>query len=355
MKRGACTVLLLLCAMSFAVAIPFTTAQVTPSVKVAASIEPLAGLAGEVGGTHVLTSVLLPEGIEPHAASLPPQAVTDAEDADLLVLTGHFPWEQDLVSQVSTPYVTLEDVSALENYEDYGARLSDMPGAHDEGEAMVAAQHEHEENPHGWWLLPTNALAIANATRAALTILNSSLSPFWEANFDTFYSDVEALLQLVNNADAASRFSSMTAVVVSPAEAYIAEAFGIQVEAVLQVDEVLVSGAELLEIQASIRNGTINLIIGSDVARLQAGGEYAVQLSEDYDLPLVWCRAVFFEGLADYIAVMTYNLGSLTSGMDGGIGPGGGPVNLALIGLAGVFGLVAVLEAIILVRRAQNE
>ncbi|MFX1602705.1 MAG: metal ABC transporter substrate-binding protein [Promethearchaeota archaeon] len=355
MKRGTCTILLLLCVMCFCTAVPSTSAQVATSVKVAASIEPLAGLVGEVGGIHVQTSVLLPEGIEPHAATLPPQAVADAEAADLLVLSGHFPWEQDLVAQVSTPYITLDDVSALENYEDYGARLSDMPGTHEEAGILVAAQHDHEGNPHGWWLLPTNAVAIANATRAALTYLNATLSSVWEANFEKFVLAVDSLMHLIAQTDETSHFTSMHAVVVSPAEAYVAEAFGIQVEAVLQVEEVLVSGIELLEIQDAIRNGTITLILGSDVARLQAGGEYAVQLSEDYDVPLVWCRAVFFEGMADYIAVMTYNLGSLTSGLEGTAGVGGGPVNLALAGLAGVLGLVAVLEAVVLVRRAQND
>ncbi len=355
MKRSIGAVLLLLCSICFGAAIPAATADVTVSVQVAASIEPLAGLVEEVGGNYVQTSVLLPEGIEPHAATLPPQAVTDAEAADLLVLSGHFPWEQDLLSQVSTPYITLDDVLALENYADYGARLSEMPGEHGETGTLVAAEHNHGGNPHGWWLLPTNALAIANATRAALTHLNSSLSSVWEANFQRFVHAVDSLMHLIAETDETLHFTSMHAVVVSPAEAYVAEAFGIQAEAVLQVEEVLVSGAELLEIQDAIRNGTISLILGSDVARLQAGGEYAVQLSEDYGLPLVWCRAVFFEGLADYIAVMTYNLGSLTSGLEGNAGLGGGPVNLALVGLTGFLGLVAVLEAVVLVRRAQND
>ena len=355
MKRGIGIVLLLLCTIYCGAVVPSASAQLTPSVKVAASIEPLAGLVGEVGGTQVQVSVLLPEGIEPHAATLPPQAVADAEAADLLVLSGHFPWEQDLVSQVTTPYITLDDVSALEDYEDYGARLSEMPGTNEEDGTFIAAQHDHEGNPHGWWLLPTNALAIANATRAALTHINSTLSSYWEANFERFVLALDSLAHLVAETDITFGFSSMHTIVVTPAEAYVAEAFGIEVEAVLQVEQVLVSGAELLEIQDAIRNGTINLILGSDVARLQAGGEYAVQLSEDYSVPLVWCRAVFFEGLADYIAVMTYNLGSLTSGLEGRVAAGGGLVNPALIGLAGVLGLVAVLEAVILVRRAQND
>ncbi len=355
MKGSRYAILVLLCSISLVAMLPIKPAQAASPIKVAASIEPLAGLVEEVGGIHVEMSVLLPEGIEPHAATLPPQAVSDAEAADLLVLTGHFPWETDLVSQVSTPYITMDDASALENYEDYGARLSEMPGQHEEGGAFYSAQHDHEGNPHGWWLLPVNAIAIANTTRAALSTLNSSLSLTWESNFGEFVSNVEAFRQLVTTTDETYHFSTMHAIVVSPAEAYIAESFGIEAIAVLQVEEVLVSGAELVEIQDAIRNGTIDLILGSDVARLQAGGEYAVQLSEDYNLPLVWGRAVFFEGLLDYIAVMTYNLGSLTSGLESNVGTGGGPVNIALIGFAGIFALVALIEAVVLVQRAKTD
>ncbi|MFW9799086.1 MAG: metal ABC transporter solute-binding protein, Zn/Mn family, partial [Candidatus Thorarchaeota archaeon] len=161
MRSSRYSLLVLLCSISLVAVIPVTPAQAASPIKVAASIEPLAGLVEEVGGIHVELSILLPEGIEPHAATLPPQAVTDAQAADLLVLTGHFPWETDLISQVSTPYITMDDLSALENYEDYGARLSEMPGQHAEGGAFHIAQQDHEGNPHGWWLLPVNAIAIA--------------------------------------------------------------------------------------------------------------------------------------------------------------------------------------------------
>ncbi|MHA2040388.1 MAG: metal ABC transporter substrate-binding protein [Candidatus Thorarchaeota archaeon] len=333
---------------------PVVRAQSQPVLSVAASIAPLAGLVNEVGGAHIDIAVMLPEGIEPHAASLTPEAITAADEADLLVLTGHFPWEEDLVGVIDTPYLTLDDDLAMESYEDFGARLSDLPGAH-EGEGSLIAQHDHEGNPHAWWLLPSNAIAVANATRSAFSLLNASYSDIWQDNFDTFTENVLALNELASSMDGEYSFSQMHAIVVTPAEAYIAEAFGIGVEAVLQMDEVLIAGTELLEVQAAIRDGEVSLILGSDVARLQAGGGYAQQLAEDYDLPLVWCRAIFFEELNDYIALMTYNLGALSSGLEAEGDGSSATVNLALLMLLGVFGLVALVEAIILVQRGRAD
>jgi ABC-type Zn uptake system ZnuABC Zn-binding protein ZnuA len=310
---------------------PVANAQSQTVLKVAVSITPLAGLVSEVGGPYIETTVILPEGIEPHAASLSPEAVAAAEEADLIVLTGHFPWEEDLVEIIDTPYITMDDDLALESYEDFGARLSDMPGVHNELGSLIA-QHDEEGNPHAWWLLPNNAVA--------------------QDNFETFTEEVQAFVELVNSANDEYSFSQMSAIIVTPAEAYIAEAFGIGVDAVLQVDEVLIAGTELLEVQDSIRAGEVDLILGSDVAKLQAGGEYAQQLAEDYNLPLVWWRAIFFEELTDYIALMTYNLGALSSGLESD-GQSAIAVNLALLLLAGIFGLVALVEAIILVQRAR--
>ncbi|MFW9888880.1 MAG: metal ABC transporter substrate-binding protein [Candidatus Thorarchaeota archaeon] len=331
------------------------TAQSQPILKVAVSIAPLAGLVNEVGRSYIDITVMLPEGIEPHAASLSPEAIAAAEDADLLVLTGHFSWEADLLAVVDTPFITLHDNLALESYEDFGARLSDMPGNH-VGDGAANAEQDPEGNPHAWWLLPGNAIAIANATRSAFSNLNASFSAIWQDNFDSFTEDVHSFMELVHSIAADYSFTKMHSIVVTPAEAYIAEAFGIEVEAVLQVDEVLISGTELIEVQDAIRAGNVSLILGSDVAKLQAGGEYAQQLAEDYDLPLVWCRAVFFEDLEDYIALMTYNLGTLTSGLEAeGAGAAGITLNLALLLLSGVFGLVALIEALILVQRGRAD
>ncbi len=333
--------------------VPLTQAQETPTLSIAVSVTPLAGVVEQIGGEYIDITVLLPEDIEPHASTLPPEAVIAAEDADLLVLTGHFPWEESLATQVSTPYISFDDLDALENFEDYGAAFSPMPGEHEE----EGTGHEHDEgNPHGWWMLPRNAIAIANATQAALSTLNSTLTGTWQSNFNQFVAEVTTFQDLVTTIDEDYGFSQMHAVAVFPAEAYVAEAFGIECEAVLQKDEVFISGGELLEVQDALRNGTINLILGSDVARLQSGGEFAYQLVLDYGGTLIWWRTVFSEVLSNYVALMTVNLGALTTGLDeGGVPVSAQVMNLALIVLSGVLGIIVLIETVLLIKRAKAE
>lgn len=330
-------------------------AQTESKLMVAVSVAPLGGITDSVGGAYVETTLLLTEAVEPHAFTIDPSIVAIADNADLLVLTGHYDWENELANLTATPFITLDDENAMESYEDFGARLSPMPGEDNEG--STPAQHEHENgNPHAYWLLPENAIAIANATRAALSTLNSALSSIWAENFEDFVSDVEALNHLVEEANDEYGFSEMHAVVVFPAEAYVAEAFGIEVEAVLITESQTITGEELLQVQNALRNGTIELILGSDVARFQAGGDFAEQLLQDYGGRLVWWRAVFFSGLSDYVSVMTYNLGALTSSLEGNNGTGQSSIiNMGLIALAIVLGTFVAIETAVLIVRARAE
>jgi len=335
--------------------LPFATAQTDSAIDIAVSVAPLGGIVEEVGGAYVETSVLLREGVEPHAFTIDPSLLAVVNNADLLVLTGHYHWEEDLVNQTSTPFITLDDSDAMQSYEDFGAELSPMPGTH--VEEVSLAQHDHEEgNPHAYWLHPRNAVAIANATKAALTVLNGSLTEIWAANFDSFVADIESLKGLITEADSEYGFSDMHAVVVFPAEAYVAEAFGIEVEAVLVQESQTITGEELLQVQNALRNGSIELILGSDVARLQAGGEFAEQLIQDYGGRLIWWRAVFFSGLSDYVSVMTYNLGALTAGLDAEVVTGGSEVlNVTLVAIIAVLGSMFVIETVVLIVRARSD
>ena len=327
-------------------------AQENLEYSIAVSIAPLAGIVKRVGGGSVETIVILPEGVEPHASQLPTEAVAAAQIADLLVFTGHFPWEESLAEQVEKPFVSLENAGAMENFTNYGARLSPLPGDLE----LDHEEEEHEGNPHGYWLLPTNALAIANATRAALASLDEDLVDFFNNNFQAFRADITAFETLVETTNEDYGFADMKAMTVFPAEAYVAEAFGIETVAYLQEGNIQISGNDLLQVQESLQNGSVSLILGSDVARLQAAGEFAVQMVEDYGGILVWWRALFFEGLADYVAVMTYNLGALTSALDYRGGTGTNPAYLVLFrGLAGIFGVIAVIEAVVIYRKAKTE
>jgi len=320
-------------------------AQEGSVLQLAVAVAPLGGIVDDIGGAYVETTVLLPEGVEPHASQLPQSSVEAANNADLLILTGHFPWEEDLINQTGNPYISLED------YEEYGAELSPIPrGAQHEDD-----DHDHDDrNPHSYWLLPRNAKAIANATKSSLTELYPDLGWYWQSMFDDFVQRIERFLELVDDTNDELGFSLLRAVVVFPAEAYVAESFGIDVVSVLQEGEnVFISGAELLQIQLALSNGTIDLIIGSDIARLQAGGEFARQLGEDTSTQVVWWRVIFFSGMSDYVSVMTYNLGAISSALESKQQTGVDPiVTYALVGLVSILAVFALAEAVLLLRRS---
>ncbi|MFW9793269.1 MAG: metal ABC transporter substrate-binding protein [Candidatus Thorarchaeota archaeon] len=323
-------------------------AQNSPVHNIAVSVSSLAGIVQEVGGSHISTSVLLEQETDPHIFTFPPEVIAIADAADLLVFTGHFHWEEELANLTATPFISFHDEDGWENYEDYGAMFSPMPGEEDYGD-------EHEGNPHAFWLLPRNALAIANATRAALTTLNSTMTNEWTSNFNSFVDSMEELQNSIEVLDDVHGFSEMHAVVVSPAEAYVAEAFGITSDAVLQIEDITLSGSKLLEVQTALRNGSIDLIIGSDVAQFKAGGEFAYQLQTDYGGILIWWRTVFYAE-SEYFWMMNYNLGALASGLEGRSGTlQDNTVNIGLIALSGVLGVLVAIETGLLVMRARAE
>ncbi|MDF1538939.1 MAG: zinc ABC transporter substrate-binding protein [Candidatus Thorarchaeota archaeon] len=324
--------------------VPQVDAQSEPVLHVAVSLDSLGGIVDVVGRNYVGIDVLLPEGVEPHAAQLPQSAIDAASSADLLVLTGHFTWEEDLANQTGTPFISLED------YEEFGAELSPLPGNHGE-------EDDHGEgNLHSYWLLPKNAMAIANATRVSLSDLAPSHGNTWEAAFEEFVEDVEEFNQLVSEFEDENHFSELTAVVVFPAEAYVAETFGIEVRAVLQEgDNIFIAGVELLEVQTALSNGSIDIILGSDIARLQAGGESAIQLAEDTGSQVIWWRTAFSAGASNYLSIMTFNLGVLTSSLENMAISGEPTINYISIGIAGFLAVVVVVETVLLYQRIRNE
>jgi ABC-type Zn uptake system ZnuABC Zn-binding protein ZnuA len=340
-------IVLLLVPPMFSRATPEIQAEVQSVYHVAVSVPSLAGIVEGVGGSLINVSVLLEQQTDPHTFTVNPAIIAAADAADLLVFTGHYHWEEDIANQTATPFISLDDENAWENYMDFGAAFSPLPGGIEfEGT---------NGNPHAYWLLPKNAIAIANATRAALSVLNSTLSDSWTSNFNSFIQKMNDLRSLIDSLNEIYSFSEMRAIVVSPAEAYIAETFGIQCDAVLQVEDITISGAKLLEVQTALRNGTVQLILGSDVSQFQAGGEYAYQLQADYGGTLIWWQTVFYAE-SDYFSLMAFNLGALVSGIEG---RSGGMVNesmnMGLIAFVSVLGIIVAIETFLLIQRARAE
>lgn len=330
-----------------------TSAQTTPALQAAVSIQSLTGIVREVGGVQLVVSTLLPEGVEPHAFTLTQSVIDAAYSADLLVLTGHFDWEEELATQVGKPYITLED------YKIFGAELLSFSGTGSSHRSYLEEMRQdgQDENLHGYWLLPKNAIAIANATRDLCSILNSTYSQYWQNRFNEFVSKVTELEAFISEQRLLHQLSSKNVIITFPAEAYIVEALDLQVKGLLMKGEnIFISGPELIAVEQALQNGSIDLIIASDVAQLQAAGEFAQQLSIDSGVPLVWVRAVF-SVLEDYLGIMAYNIGAIITGVSAGLPPAIDflTISMPVIIVAAVLGILAVIELVLLIRctRAQ--
>ncbi len=325
-----------------------TSAQTTPALRVAVSIQPLAGIVREVGGIQAEVSILLPEGVEPHAFALTQTVIDMAVSADLLVLTGHFDWEEELATLVGKPYISLDD------YEAFGASLLPLDGYVSSLSRSIdrGQPHAHDENLHGYWLLPRNAVAIANATRDLFSSLNSTYSQYWGNRFSEFVTEVSELEAFIAEQKVVHQLTNVKVIITFPAEAYIAKALGLQVRGLLMEGEnIFISGPELIAVEQALQNGSIHLLLASDVAQLQAAGEFAQQLSVDSGVPLVWVRAVF-STLEDYVGVMAYNTGAITTGVSGGISPAIDflTTSMPVIIIAAILGAIAVIELVLLLR-----
>ncbi len=334
--------ILLFLVFGFTGPLPQISARFTPALDIAVSIESLAGIIHEVGGDLISITVLLPEGIEPHAFSLTQSVIDSANAADLLVLTGHFLWEEELANQTGKPYLTLDD------YEFFGAELLPLAGYNSE----LDRQHNHNVNLHGYWLLPQNAIAIANATYSMLVSLNSTHADYWSSRFGEFCLDINELTRFIDELSQIHLYSTKKVVVTFPAEMYIAATLGLEVAALLMEGEnIFISGPELIAVEQALQNGSIALILASDIAQLQAAGEFAQQLSTDSGVPVVWVRVVF-SALKNYIGLMSYNVGVVATGLGGGISPASDflTISMPIIIIAVVLGVIAVIELVLLFR-----
>jgi zinc/manganese transport system substrate-binding protein len=182
--------------------------------------------------------------------------------------------------------------------------------------------------------------------------LNSTYTQYWQDRFNEFVFKVAELEAFIAEQSLLHGLSGKRVVITFPAEAYVAVSLGLDVAALLSEGEnVFISGPELVAVEQALLNGSVNLILASDVARLQAAGEFAQQLSADSGVPLVWLRIVF-SALVDYIGIMTYNTGVVAAGVSGGI-PSVSDfliISMPVIIIAAILGGIAIIELVLLIR-----
>lgn len=316
--------------LAVALVIPVTYgAEGDSRVRIAVTMGSLASIVRDVCGDAADIHVLVPDGADPHSYSLTPDDYGALEEADLLVLAD--PEEFEIESQVVDAFPDKTEVD-LADYISLGARLHPLEGVGD-------------ENFHGYWMYPTNAIAIAHAVINILASIDPERDDYYLMRFEYFRQKVFAAWSDMNaTADERGVFGA-GAVVAVPGAAYVAETLGMRVRGtIMKAPGVFVSGAEMDSLVEMMQRGDVRYVVCPEEMRDTPVGEGAVDLASRGGVPVLYVRA--FSGDLGYVSTLYYNLGCSGVEVHAGGGDSSYPWILAFVAASAT----AILEGAVIVR-----
>lgn len=188
---------------------------------VVASIAPLASIVQDAFGDSVNVVYIIPLGADPHEYQLTASQIELLRKADVIVTTGgHLPVEKRIKELREEGTITAEALF-IDDYKREGFRY------------LQERWYQNKDNPHGVWLDPYNALAIAKATEVAL----EKTDP---ANSETYaeeYGNFEVRVKTIVEAYRALIGTNHTAVIQMPPDEYAIEWLGVKAVASIKPEE----------------------------------------------------------------------------------------------------------------------
>jgi len=265
----------------------FTLAQEKPLVI--ASIAPIAEIVREAFGESVQVEYLVPPGVDSHQSQLTPEQIEKIQKADVIVTIGHLPVEEK-IEELEKEGILKGKVLGIEDYQRYGFRY------------LPERWYNNKYNPHGIWLDPYNALAIAEATKEALKSRYSGQNIF-EAQYSLFKAKVEAIILAYQKMN----LSEKQAIIELPSQQYALEWMGIEVIASIKPEEEIPAKSvdELLEIVK-----TVDVIVYSADSP-ESLKNAALELSRKTGVPTIGISTIWSE--KEYTEVLIQNSANIVS------------------------------------------
>ena len=265
----------------------FTLAQEKPLVIT--SIAPIAEIVREAFGESVQVEYLVPPGVDPHQYQLTPEQIEKIQKADVIVTIGHLPAEEK-IGELEKEGILKGEVLGIEDYQRYGFRY------------LPERWYNNKYNPHGIWLDPYNALAIAEATKEALKTRYSGQNIF-EAQYSLFKAKVETIILAYQKMN----LSEKQAIIELPSQQYALEWMGIEVIASIKPEEEIPAKSvdELLEIVK-----TVDVIVYSADSP-ESLKNAALELSRKTGVPTIGISTIWSE--KEYTEVLIQNSANIVS------------------------------------------
>ncbi|ASJ11327.1 ABC transporter substrate-binding protein [Thermococcus sp. P6] len=201
-------------------ALPFAGASPEKPLVVA-TIAPIASIVEDAFGDSVEVVYLIPPGTDPHEYQLTASQIELLQRASVIVTTGgHLPVEKRISELKAEGTITAETLF-IEDYERHGFRY------------LPEYWYNNKDNPHGVWLDPYNALAMAEATEGALEKVDPDRAEIYASGYQNFRDRVEAIVKAYR----ALVDANHTAVIQMPPDQYALEWLGIKAVASIKPEE----------------------------------------------------------------------------------------------------------------------
>jgi len=279
-----------------------TRATVASPIRVAVSYGAIAAPIEDVGRDLIQVVELLPPNVEPHEYSLAPALVSEASQADILVISGHLSWELDLAQQVALSKGLPEKNVTIDLVHDFPDKIR-----------WLTLPNETGVNLHGFWYLPENYLTIAGAVRDRLAALRPDLAQSLEQNYQDIVarmSDLDARISAI--ADDLKQYNREV-LITYPEEQYLIAPFSLEVGESLvgSSEEITLSAARMQSIVTNLGAKRYSLIITSDLSQLMTIFESAREISSESGVPIVVLTAF---PTPSFDSLLMYNGGALETG-----------------------------------------
>ncbi|AEC52067.1 hypothetical protein PNA2_1151 [Pyrococcus sp. NA2] len=305
---------------------PIVKAQEKPLVVV--SLPSIASIIQEALGESVEVVYLVPPGVEPHQYQLSPEQVSLLRRADVIVTTGHLPAELK-IEELKKSGEIRGVVLGIKDYESFGFRY------------LPERWYEGKSNPHGIWLDPKNALAIAKATEQSLVHLYPELSEELNERIKIFETKIRAIEMAY-----AGILKGKKAVVELPSQQYALEWLGIEViESIKPEAEIPAKSVD------SLASVGADLVV-YDEATPENLKDASKKLSERLGIPIANVTVLWVG--KNYSQILVENARSIVKAMSKGKvtvvrESGGGVVKYSLVSL--VVGVVVGIAIGVLIRK----
>jgi len=291
MKRLALLFILLICLM-----LPSQQVGSTGTGPlVVATISPLASIVQEAF-PNVRVLYLIPPSADPHEYQLTVEQVSLLKEASVIVTTGgHLPIEAR-IKELSEEGQLRGRALFVNDYKREGFRY------------LQETWYGGKENPHGVWLDPANAIAIAGATERALEDVDPTNAASYREDFEAFKEKVETIEEALRD----SVPGNSTAVIDMPPVQYATAWLGVRpIAAIKPEEEVPALPVDELVGKAMESNLIVYNLQGSSQLRNAAS-----ELASKSGRPLA--GVVVFWGNETYTKVLLENSISIIKALSGG-------------------------------------